>query len=95
VKIKQTITKKPENPDEIRQELASLGISVSDWAREMGFSPGLVHQVLGGRLRCVRGEAHKVAVSLGLKAGKLGGISDLSFSLRTSTSGDEKEGDTD
>lgn len=66
-------------PEEIRREFALRGIAVSSWAREMGFSPGLVHQVLAGRLRCVRGQAHQVAVLLGLKAGKLGDIDDLPF----------------
>ena len=66
-------------PEQVRQELALLGISVSDWARERNFSPNLVHQVLGGRLRCLRGQAHRVAVSLGLKEGELGEISDLPF----------------
>lgn len=84
-----TIESKLKTPDEVRQELASLGISISDWAREMGYSPGLVHQVLAGRLRCVRGQAHKVAVSLGLKVGKLGGVSDLSFSKVSTSISDE------
>lgn len=84
-----TIESKLKTPDEVRQELASLGISISDWAREMGYPPGLVHQVLAGRLRCVRGQAHKVAVSLGLKVGKLGGVSDLSFSKVSTSISDE------
>ncbi len=66
-------------PEEIRQEFAVRGIAISSWAREMGFSPGLVHQVLAGRLRCVRGQAHQVAVILGLKVGEVGEISDLPF----------------
>ncbi len=66
-------------PEEIRQEFAMRGIAISSWAREMGFSPGLVHQVLAGRLRCVRGQAHQVAVILGLKSGEIGEISDLPF----------------
>ena len=73
-------------PEEIRREFAVRGIAVSSWAREMGFSPGLVHQVLAGRLRCVRGQAHQVAVVLGLKAGELGDIDDLPF-----LSGNKKE----
>ena len=68
-------------PEEIRREFAIRGIAVSSWAREMGFSPGLVHQVLAGRLRCVRGQAHQVAVLLGLKAGELGDIDDLPFPI--------------
>ena len=66
-------------PEEIRQEFAVRGIAISSWAREMGFSPGLVYQVLAGRLRCVRGQAHQVAVTLGLKAGEVGEVRDLPF----------------
>ncbi len=75
-KQKQTDIRSTED---VRQELATLGISVSDWARDRGYSPGLVHQVLAGRLKCTRGQSHKVAVSLGLKKGELGEISDLPF----------------
>jgi len=66
--------------DEVRQELAQRGIAVSEWARQMGYSPGLVHQVLAGRLKCVRGQAHEIAVILGLKSGLVGDINDLPFS---------------
>ncbi len=65
--------------EDVRREFAIRGIAISQWAREMGYSPGLVHQVLAGRLKCVRGQAHEVAVALGLKAGKRGGIKDLPF----------------
>lgn len=65
--------------EEVREEFSQRGIPVSVWAREMGFSPGLVHQVLSGRLKCVRGQAHQVAVALGLKTGILSGVSDLPF----------------
>ena len=53
--------------EEIRNEFSSRGIPVSEWARKEGFSPGLVHQVLSGRSKCVRGESHEIAVVLGLK----------------------------
>lgn len=70
---------KLRTPEEIRTELAERGIAISEWARQMGFSPGLVHQVLAGRLKCKRGQAHDVAVSLGLKTGKPRNVQDLSF----------------
>lgn len=63
--------------DEVREELARRGIAINEWAREMGFSPGLVHQILAGRLRCTRGESHKVAVMLGLKKGVIGDVKNL------------------
>jgi len=66
--------------EEVKRELAERGIAVNEWARQMGYSPGLVHQVLAGRLKCVRGQAHDVAVVLGLKFGLVGGVNDLPFS---------------
>ena len=77
--LPQNNKKSLRSPEEVRRELAIRGISVSDWARQMGFSPNLVYQVLAGRLRCVRGQAHRVAVALGLKAGLLGDVNDLPF----------------
>lgn len=44
------------------------GESVSDWAKARGFRREIVYAVLAGRTRGCRGEAHRVAVALGLKA---------------------------
>jgi len=52
---------------EIRLLLESNGISVSEWAKERGFRRSNVYAVLAGRVRCRRGEAHRIAVALGLK----------------------------
>lgn len=68
-----------QTTDNIRQEFALRGITVAEWARFHGFSPALVHQVLAGKLRCVRGQAHVIAVRLGPKAGLVGGVADLAF----------------
>ena len=65
--------------EEVRREFEERGIPISEWARLMGYSPAIVHQVLAGRLKCVRGQAHEVAVTLGLKSGLVGGIDDLPF----------------
>lgn len=65
--------------EEIKREFAVRGIAISDWARQMGYSPGLVHQVLSGRLKCVRGQSHDVAITLGLKKGKQRKVDDLPF----------------
>ena len=58
-------------PDEARAELQRKGISISKWATPNGFSINLVFDVLAGRKKGVRGEAHKVAVKLGLKEGEV------------------------
>jgi len=53
----------------IRQALSRLGKSHSDVARELGVDRAVVRGVLYGRLKGARGDAHKVAVALGLKDG--------------------------
>ena len=66
---------------EVKAEFEHRGISISDWARRMGFSAALVHHVLAGRLACRRGQSHAIAVRLGLKHGVISNISDLDFSV--------------
>lgn len=53
----------------IKQMFASKGLSVSEWARQNQFSAILVHQVLNGKRKCLRGQSHDIAVALGLKEG--------------------------
>lgn len=55
--------------DQARAELKAKGISITQWAIANRFSPNLVFEVLGGRKKCVRGQAHQIAIKLGLKAG--------------------------
>ncbi|MBR8193986.1 hypothetical protein BLA13014_07358 [Burkholderia aenigmatica] len=56
---------------EARAELQAKGVSITQWAIANKFSPNLVFEVLGGRKKCVRGQAHEIAVKLGLKAGEI------------------------
>ncbi|AAQ59824.1 MULTISPECIES: DNA-binding protein [Chromobacterium] len=58
-------------PEEARAELQAKGISITQWAIANKFSPNLVFEVLGGRKKCVRGQAHEIAVKLGIKAGEI------------------------
>lgn len=55
--------------DEARAELQRQGVSISRWAIANGFSTNLVFEVLAGRKKCLRGQAHAIAVKLGLKEG--------------------------
>lgn len=60
--------------NQARQELARQGISLSAWSKANGFSASTVQAILSDsdtnpRLKCLRGEAHNVAVALGLKHG--------------------------
>lgn len=54
--------------DAVRRRFYAQGKTVTDWAREHGFDVHLVYGVLNGRLRARRGESHRIAVALGLKA---------------------------
>lgn len=58
-------------PDQARAALESKGVSIAQWAVANGFSTGLVYEVLAGRKKCLRGQAHEIAVKLGLKAGTI------------------------
>ncbi len=54
---------------EARAEFIARGKSISEWARENGFSANLVFDILGGRKKCLRGQSHQIAVRLGIKQG--------------------------
>lgn len=54
---------------EVRGEFALKGQAITVWAREHGFTPSLVFEVLRGRIRGTRGKSHEVAVLLGMKEG--------------------------
>lgn len=65
--------------EEIRNEFAQRGLSISEWARTRGFSTALVYQVISGKRKAVRGQSHRIAVALGLKDGIDADIDDLPF----------------
>ena len=52
----------------IRQSFEDAGVSVSEWAAQHGFRRESVYAVLSGRSKARRGEAHRIAVALGLKS---------------------------
>ena len=59
---------------EVRQEFARRGWSISGWAKQNGYSPVLVSDILNDnearpKRKCLRGESHNIAVSLGIKDG--------------------------
>ena len=51
--------------------LEQQGKSVQEFARENSIDPATTYQVLAGRKKGKRGEAHKVAVLLGMKIGSI------------------------
>ncbi|WP_083280671.1 DNA-binding protein [Pseudomonas sp. NBRC 111126] len=56
---------------EARARLARQGISAKDWAFQHGLNPSTVYAVLNGQKKCLRGESHRAAVLLGIKAGEI------------------------
>jgi gp16 family phage-associated protein len=59
---------------EAQQWFVEQGLAVSEWAISRGFNPALVYAVLHGRRKCLRGQSHRIAVALGLKATPEGAI---------------------
>jgi gp16 family phage-associated protein len=60
---------------EVRADFDKRGITVADFAREHGFKqPGIVYQVLAGKKKGRRGEAHRAAVLLGMKKGVIADV---------------------
>lgn len=64
--------------DDVLQDFKFRGVSVAEWARQNGFTPSLVYQVLRGNNLPLRGKSHTIAVRLGMKDGIL--ERDLDFS---------------
>lgn len=60
---------KTRTPQEAREYLNSLGLSMAAWARKFGFKRSMVCAVLRGELQCRIGQSHNIAVSLGMKEG--------------------------
>ena len=61
---------------QFRQELAEKGLSANAWARQHGYSTASVSAILNDdertpKRKCLRGESHCIAVSLGIKAGEI------------------------
>ena len=56
---------------EARSELLRKGVSVTGWSKANDLNPVTVFQLLQGKVKGVRGEAHRAAVLLGMKAGEV------------------------
>ena len=57
--------------EEVRIEFRCKGITVAGWARKHGFSTQAVRRVVNGSSKCWYGNAHKIAVTLGVKDGEI------------------------
>lgn len=61
--------KRIKTRDEVRQQFNRVGKSVAAWARQHNVNQSLTYQVLNGNKKGLRGEAHRIAVLLGIKDG--------------------------
>lgn len=50
-----------------KEKLRKMGVSTKQWAKENGFDYSITINVLNGANKGYRGQAHKVAVALGIK----------------------------
>lgn len=50
-----------------KNQIANQGVTVTEWAMQMGFRPSTVHSVLAGRSAGRWGEAYQVCIALELK----------------------------
>lgn len=55
----------------VKDALYAEGKTVRAWADEHGETPAQVYKVLNGQRSCASGEAHRIAVKLGLKEGSV------------------------
>lgn len=58
-------------PQQAKEELERKGVSVTAWAVANGFNPNLVHMILAGQRKPMRGQSHNIAVKLGIKPGEI------------------------
>lgn len=65
--INLDVREMPEERAKARVALEQRGESMVAWAMARGYNPVMVGAVLAGRVRCARGQAHRIAVDLGLK----------------------------
>lgn len=57
--------------EEVKAEMARRGVTAAAWAKKHCVNPETVRGVLLGRIKGRSGEAHNVAVLLGLKDGEI------------------------
>lgn len=58
----------PQTPKTARAWMKDRGVCVSQWCRDLSLSRNAVVDLLRGQCKGNRGEAHRAAVALGLKA---------------------------
>jgi gp16 family phage-associated protein len=56
-----------KTPDQVKKEFLDAGITISQWARDHGYTPRQVSLVLNGQIKGRYGTSHEIAKKLGLK----------------------------
>ena len=54
-------------PEQIKKNFRQQGITITQWAKENGYTRHAVYRVLNGFDKAYYGNAHEIAVKLGLK----------------------------
>ncbi|MFE8103585.1 DNA-binding protein [Brenneria goodwinii] len=54
-------------PEQVKNRFQQRGMTVTQWAQENGYSREAVYRVLNGITKAKYGQAHEIAVKLGLK----------------------------
>ncbi|WP_420065959.1 DNA-binding protein [Pectobacterium colocasium] len=54
-------------PEQVKSRFQQHGITVTQWAQDNGYSREAVYRVLNGITKAKYGQAHEIAVKLGLK----------------------------
>lgn len=58
-------------PDQFKQKLLAQGLTVSQWARNHGYTPRQASIVLNGQSKARYGIGHEIAVKMGIKDGTI------------------------
>ena len=58
----------PQTREQIKAEFAARGITLTQWSAEHGFDRRSVYAVLNGFSAATHGNAHRIAIALGMKA---------------------------
>ncbi len=68
---------RPITREQARAELNRRGMTVAGFCRVHDLNQNLVYDLLAGRKKGLRGEAHRAAVLLGIKDGVIDGVEDF------------------
>lgn len=67
--MRTVLPERVKTPEQVRAEFDARGMSISDFASKHDLSRAIVYGVLSGNKKGRRGESHRAAVLLGIKAG--------------------------